>query len=89
MVDSNTNYGWFKMSHVPHDLNDTFPDAKEKIQELNQSNAHFAKLTDEFHSLNRQIHRIETNVEPAEEGFEKQLRRQRLALLDEINVFLK
>ena len=86
---NNTNYGWFKMSHVPHDLSETFPEAKEKIHELNQSNAHFAKLTDEYHALNRQIHRIETNVEPAEEGFEKQLRRQRLAILDEINVFLK
>ena len=78
-----------KMTHVPHELAEEFPQAKEKIQELNQSNQHFAKLTDDYHQLNRQIHRIETNVEPADEGFEKQLRRQRLALLDEINTFLK
>jgi len=77
------------MSHVPHELHEEFPDAADKIRDLNQSNTHFAKLTEEYHEVNRQIHRIETNVEPADEGFEKQLRRQRLVLKDEISTFLK
>jgi len=78
-----------KMSHVPHELNEEFPNDADKIRDLNTNNAHFAKLTEEYHEVNRQIHRIETNVEPADEGFEKQLRRQRLALKDEITTFLK
>ncbi|WP_169543210.1 MULTISPECIES: YdcH family protein [Sneathiella] len=77
------------MSHVAHELNEEFPAEKEKIQQLNQSNNHFAKLTEEYHTVNREIHRIETNVAPADEGYEKQLRRQRLALKDEISLMLK
>ncbi|MEX1036882.1 MAG: DUF465 domain-containing protein [Sneathiella sp.] len=77
------------MTHVPHELAEEFPDAKDKIHELTQTDAHFAKLSEEYHSVNRQIHRIETNVAPADEGFEKQLRRQRLALKDEINTYLQ
>ncbi|WP_169567473.1 YdcH family protein [Sneathiella limimaris] len=75
------------MTHVPHELAEEFPEAKEKIQELNKTDQHFAKLTEDYHKLNREIHRHETNVEPVDEGFEKQLRRQRLALLDEIKTY--
>jgi len=77
------------MSHVPHELTEQFPDAKEKIQHLGQTDNHFAKLAENYHELNREIHRIETNVTPADEGYEKQLRRQRVALLDEIGSMLK
>ena len=76
------------MSHVPHELHEEFPEAADKIRELNQNDAHFAKLTEEYHTLNRQIHRIETNVGPADEGFEKQLRRQRMALKDQIATYI-
>ena len=76
------------MTHVPHELAEEFPEAKEQIHTLIQSDVHFAKLADEYHSLNREIHRIETNVAPADEGYEKQLRRQRLALKDQINTYL-
>jgi len=76
------------MSHVPHELAEEFPNHVQKIHTLNQSDNHFAKLTEEYHRINREIHRIETNVTPADEGYEKQLRRQRLALKDQINVYL-
>jgi len=76
------------MSHVPHELADDFPDAAEKIHTLNQTDNHFARLSEEYHTVNREIHRIETNVTPADEGYEKQLRRQRLALKDEISTYL-
>ncbi|MBL4766866.1 MAG: YdcH family protein [Rhodobacteraceae bacterium] len=32
-----------------------------------QSYAHFARLRDQYHQLNRTIHRTETNVEPIED----------------------
>ncbi|WP_339634339.1 DUF465 domain-containing protein [uncultured Sneathiella sp.] len=76
------------MTHVPHELAEEFPESKERIHELTQNDAHFAKLSEEYHSVNRQIHRIETNVAPADEGFEKQLRRQRLSLKDQISTYL-
>ncbi|NQV99957.1 MAG: DUF465 domain-containing protein [Rhodospirillales bacterium] len=76
------------MSHVPHELAEEFPQAVDKIHSLNQSDNHFARLTEDYHKLNREIHRIETNVTPADEGYEKQLRRQRLALKDQISTYL-
>ena len=52
------------MSHVPHELAEEFPDQIDRMHELKQSDAHFAKLFDEYHELNRAVHRAETNIEP-------------------------
>ena len=48
-----------------------------------------AKLADEYHELNRQIHRIETDVEPASDEHQTELRKQRMALKDELYNMLK
>lgn len=76
------------MSHVPHELAEEFPDAAEKIHALKAENAHFARLAEAYHELNREIHRIETRVEPAADEVEHDLRRKRLALKDEIAAML-
>lgn len=72
------------MSHVPHELHEEFPEAAERLHALKLSDAHFARLADEYHTVNRQIHRIETRVEPASEETEQELRRTRMRLKDEI-----
>lgn len=72
------------MSHVPHELAEEFPGQAAAIQALKAENAHFAKLVDEYHTLNRAIHRAETNVEPVEQLAETEMRKQRMALKDEI-----
>lgn len=72
------------MSHVPHELAEEFPDQVDRIHELKTGNAHFAKLSEEYHVLNREIHRVETGVEPTSEIHETQLRKKRVALKDEI-----
>jgi len=77
------------MSNTPHELAEEFPEAAEKIHALKASNAHFAKLADEYHELNRQIHRIETDIEPTSDEHQTELRKQRLALKDEIFAMLK
>jgi uncharacterized protein len=76
------------MSHVPHELAEEFPNDTDKIHALNQNDNHFSKLSEQYHTVNRDIHRIETNVTPADEGYEKQLRRQRLSLKDQIADYL-
>lgn len=76
------------MSHVPHELAEEFPDKAEKIHELKLNNAHFARLADEYHTLNREIHRAETGVEPTSQDHETQLRKKRMLLKDEIAGFL-
>ncbi len=72
------------MSNTPHELAEEFPEHVEKMSALKQSDAHFAKLADEYHDLNRQVHRAETNVEPMSEMAEADLRKKRAALKDEI-----
>ena len=72
------------MSHTPHELSEEFPELAEKMSALKVANAHFAKLADQYHDLNRQVHRAETNVEPMDTLAEAQLRKERAALKDEI-----
>jgi uncharacterized protein YdcH (DUF465 family) len=72
------------MTHTPHELHEEFPDKLDAISSLKQSDAHFAKLADEYHEINRAIHRAETNVQPIESLAEVDLRKQRAALKDQI-----
>lgn len=76
------------MSHTPHELAEEFPHAAQKIQNLKANDDHFAKLADKHHDVNREIHRIETNVQPASDDVLEDLKKQRLALLDEISTYL-
>ena len=72
------------MSNTTHDLTEEFPDDRERISELKTSNGRFARLAEEYNEVNRQIHRVETRVEPASEDVEEELKRTRVRLKDEI-----
>ncbi len=72
------------MGHTPAELAEEFPEKIELMSQLKQSDAHFAKLFDDYHDINRQVHRAETLVEPTDDLHENELRKQRLALKDEI-----
>ena len=76
------------MGHTPHELAEEFPEHTEKMHDLKASDAHFAKLFDDYHDINRAVHRAETNIEPLEELAEVDLRKQRAALKDEIYRYL-
>ena len=77
------------MSHTPNELSEQFPDQIEKMHGLKTSDAHFAKLFDDYHDVNRKIHRAETDVEPTDDFHLEDMRKQRLALLDQISPYLK
>jgi hypothetical protein len=77
------------MTHVPHELAEEFPEYREKMHELKLADAHFRKLADAYHALNREIHRIETDVAPADDLHHQELRRRRVKLKDEIFGLLK
>ncbi len=72
------------MSHTPHELAEEFPDRVEQMSKMKQSDAHFAKLFDEYHEINRAVHRAETDVEPTDDLHMAEMRKQRLAIKDEI-----
>ncbi|MFN3868444.1 MAG: YdcH family protein [Hyphomicrobiaceae bacterium] len=77
------------MSHVPHELADEFPELKQRIHDLKISDAHFARLFDEYHALNREVHRVEAaGVNTSDEEYEN-LKRVRLRLKDELYEMLK
>jgi hypothetical protein len=76
------------MSHVPHELHEEFPDAAEALHVLKTTNAHFTRLAETYHAVNREIHRIETQVTPASDEALENLKKQRLHLKDEIAAML-
>ena len=72
------------MSHTPHELAEEFPSHVDKLSALKSSDAHFARLSNEYHEVNRTIHRAETNIEPMDQMAETDLRKTRATLKDEI-----
>lgn len=76
------------MSHTPHDLHSEFPDATDALHTLKTTNEHFGKLADQYHDLNREIHRIDSGIEAASDDRTEQLKKERLAILDQVAVMI-
>ena len=72
------------MSHTPHELHEEFPEYAEKMSDLKTSDAHFAKLFEEYHEVNRAIHGSETHVKPTDQFHEAEMRKERGALKDQL-----
>ena len=72
------------MSHVPHELAEEFPESVDKIHDLKINDAHFARLFDDYHEINREVHRIETGIEGASDARHEELRKKRMTLKDEL-----
>lgn len=72
------------MSHVPHDLHAEFPDHAEALHRLKLEDRHFQTLAERYQTVNREIHRIETEIEAASDERLETLKKQRLSLVDEI-----
>lgn len=72
------------MPHTPHELTEEFPGKADLIHQLRTSDEHFRKLADSYHEVNRALHRAETRVDAVSEDQETRMRRQRLALKDQI-----
>ena len=76
------------MTHTPHELAEELPEFAEAIHDRKVSDTHFAKLFDEYHEVNREIHRGETNVQPMDDFHLEDLKKKRLFLLDELKGML-
>ncbi|KAJ04540.1 DUF465 domain-containing protein [Sulfitobacter mediterraneus] len=77
------------MSHTPHELAEEFPELVDQMAALRQSDSHFEKLSDAYHTLNRALHRAETDVEPTSDDHMVDMRKERMALKDEIYAYVK
>lgn len=72
------------MSDTGHDLHSDFPGDAEILSALKRDNAHFHVLADRYHQLNKAVVRAETNIEPTSDAHMEDLKKERLATLDEI-----
>lgn len=72
------------MTHVLHDLHAEFPDDGEILHRLKLSDAHFQKVNDAHAQVNHEIHRIEAGIDAASDARLEDLKKQRLALLDDV-----
>lgn len=77
------------MTHTPHELAADFPEFADQIHRLKVEDAHFQKLFEEYHSLNRDIHRAETDVEPTSDDHLEDMKARRVRLKDDLYGMLK
>ena len=77
------------MTHVPHGLHEEFPHAAATISKLKIGDAHFARIADSYEHINREIHRIEAEIEPTSDDVLEGLKKRRLKLKDEIAAMLR
>lgn len=67
-----------------HDLLHEFPEHKDRIHALKTENAHFAKLFDEYHDVDKELRRVQQEIETPSDEFVEGLKKKRLALKDEL-----
>ena len=72
-----------------HNLATEFPEYKEQIHQLKMEDRHFARLFDEYHEVDDQLHRIEQGIEVHADEFVETLKLQRLHLKDALFDMLK
>lgn len=67
-----------------HSLLSDFPEYKERIIVLNQTNQAFAKDAVRYHELDREIRELELNNAPIDDEMLHQLKRKRARLKDSL-----
>lgn len=72
-----------------HDLHHEFPEFEQRIHELKMNNHHFARLFEEYHTINREILRIEEGVENPADEYLEELKKQRLSHKDQLYDMLR
>lgn len=71
------------------DLAQEFPEYKDAIHTLKMENAHFARLFEEYGKLDREVQKMEENVEPVSDEVLENAKKERLALKDKLFAMLQ
>ncbi len=77
------------MLNEKHDLIHELPEYRETIHNLKMTDSHFAKLFDEYHEVDHEVHRIESNIETTSDDYLESKKKQRLHLKDELFQLIK
>lgn len=57
------------MALEKHDLHHEFPEFKDEIRHLKMNDAHFARLFNEYHQRDHEVHRIESGAENTSDDY--------------------
>jgi len=72
------------MLNEKHDLVHELPEHRDTIHNLKMTDNHFARLFDEYHELDHEIHRIETGIENTSDEYLEGKKKERLHLKDSL-----
>lgn len=72
-----------------HSLINELPEYREKIHALKISDRHFQKLFDEYHDIDKQVHRLESEDSPVSDEHMEELKKKRLHLKDQLYAMLQ
>lgn len=67
-----------------HSLANELPEHKERIHEMKQENMHFHRLFNEYHDVDKLVHRIESGAENTADEYLLEMKKKRLSLKDEL-----
>lgn len=67
-----------------HELAMEFPEHKESIHNLKMNDAHFKKLFDEYHVVDRHVYRVEAQNEVVKDEHLEDLKKKRIQLKDQL-----
>lgn len=68
-----------------HDLLHEFPEHRDRIHDLKVSDAHFARLFDEYHQVTKDVERMESEIEAVCTQTEETAKLRRLHLKDQLH----
>jgi uncharacterized protein YdcH (DUF465 family) len=77
------------MTLEKHDLHHEFPEFTNEIHHLKMNDNHFARLFNEYHDVDQEVHRIEQGVENTSDEYLESKKKQRLKLKDNLFVMIK
>lgn len=76
-------------SFLTHELQKEFPDLADRIHVLKTSNNHFARIFDQYGSLDNTIVKVEEGLSVLDDFSLENLKKERLKLKDELYHMLK
>lgn len=65
-----------------------FPQFKEKIHRLKMADHHFKHLYEQYQALDREIYRIEEQIETPSDAYTEEMKKKRVALKDQLYAIL-
>ncbi|GAB5380836.1 MAG: hypothetical protein Alis3KO_26920 [Aliiglaciecola sp.] len=72
------------MQFEKHTLVNDFPDHHHTIRHLKMNDLHFAKLFDQYHEIENEVHQIEEKNNPVSDEYLETLKKQRISLKDQL-----